>query len=584
MQYNSSMKIILTALNAKFIHSCLAIRYLKAYCQEIYSDIELAEFAINDQTNRIIGNLVKREPEVLGFSCYIWNIAETVKVAQTVKQVLPECRIVFGGPEVSFDGAALMEENPWLDFVIIGEGEVPFKQLLDCLADKGVLDEVPGLIWRREGKIVANFQASVQLPMDDIPFPYGNGFAGLENKIIYYETSRGCPYRCQYCLSSNTPGVRFLSMERVRRELETFVEAGISQVKLVDRTFNCNPQRAKEIFRTIISMEGTTNFHFEMAGDIIDDEMIEILKRAPWGLFQFEIGVQSTNPGTLQAIQRKSDLGYLKKGIKKILDMGNIHVHLDLIAGLPKETYADIGASFNDVIELKPHRLQLGFLKLLKGSGLRSTAKKYGYTYTNYPPYEVLSNDTLSYNELWRLKCIEELLEIYYNSHRFDFSLDLLFNSYDGGAFAFFEDFMEYWVDMGHDAVLHNNMELYEILMAYGSRHSNINALLLKELLLLDYFTHEKPKRIPQGLAWRDPVDLVGEVRDFLQNVENIRNYLPHVAELPVKQISRYIHVYTFSLDVLNWKNGCTEKPTTLLFDYSGNIKGFKNTSITQIK
>jgi hypothetical protein len=358
----------------------------------------------------------------------------------------------------------------------------------------------------------------------------------------------------------------------------------------VDRTFNCDPQRAKEIFKMILDLKGKTNFHFEMAGDIIDDEMIEILRQAPVGTFQFEIGIQSTSPGTLQVIERKSDLDRLKSGISKILELGNIHVHVDLIAGLPNETYADIGSSFNEVLELRPHRLQLGFLKLLKGSGLRRDAERYGYSYTCYPPYEVLFNNTLTYKELWRIKRIEELLELYYNTHRFDNALDYLFSLHAGDAFAFFEGFMEFWIEMGHDAVSHNIMELYNILMAYGSSLSNkstkpsfINALLLRDLLLLDYFSREKPGRIPQGLVWDESVDLMGEVRGFLQEEKNILEYIPHMVKLPAKQISRSIHVHTFMMNVLDWKIGHAEGPITLLFDYSGNVNGFKHSAIKML-
>ena len=295
------MKILLVALNSKYIHSNLALRYIKSYCSN-HSSMELMEFSINDRIERMVGQIFLAKPDLVAFSCYIWNIKEVLMVSDTIKRVIKHSKIVLGGPEVSFDAADIIRNNPGVDFIVMGEGESTFWQLLDALKNDGDLSRVRGLAYRQEDKNIVNPPQPLIADLDTIPFPYEDGFSGLENKIIYYETSRGCPFNCQYCLSSTFSGVRFFSLERVKKELEIFIKAGISQVKLVDRTFNCNPERAKEIFRTILELGGNTNFHFEMAGHLIDREMLDILKQAPPGLFQFEIGVQSTNPATLDDI------------------------------------------------------------------------------------------------------------------------------------------------------------------------------------------------------------------------------------------------------------------------------------------
>lgn len=433
------MKILLTTLNSKFIHSNLAIRLLRAYCIKDFPGIELAEYTINDRYEKVIFDIVQRRPELLGFSCYIWNIRETLDIAETIKRILPGVIITLGGPEVSYDSVGIMEKHPCIDYIIAGEGEQAFYDLLRCLSSDGHPGDIAGLAWRsREG---IHFNAHLhELPLDSIPFPYYSGFDDLKDKIIYYETSRGCPYRCQFCLSSNSKRVRFLSLDRVKRELKLFVDAGVPQVKLIDRTFNCDPRRAKEIFSYLISLGGNTNFHFEIAGDLIDDETLSILSNAPAGLFQFEAGIQSTNPLTLKEVQRTTDLGKLGKAINEIIKNDNIHVHLDLIAGLPDEDLVSMAESVNAVMRLRPHRLQLGFLKLLKGSGLRMNAGQYGYIYTKYPPYEVLSSRSLSYDDLAWLKLIEEMIEVYYNSHRFDKVITHLIELYDNDAFELFRD------------------------------------------------------------------------------------------------------------------------------------------------
>ena len=387
------MKILLTSLNAKFIHSNLAIRYLKGYCEAYSSaDVAIREFTINDQIEKILASIYLEEPDVIGFSCYIWNIEETLKLASSIKQVIPRCKIILGGPEVSYDSREFMAKFPYIDFIMYGEGEETFRHFVETLENRSDFSSVNGLVYRDGGRVIQNPPRSNMEDLDIIPFPYRDGLLGLENKIVYYETSRGCPFNCQYCLSSTIDGVRYFSLERVLDEIDFFIDRKVPQVKLVDRTFNCHPKRAKAIIEHIIRREGNTNFHFEIAAHIMDRDMLELLRKAPPGLFQLEIGVQSTNEHTLDSIQRKTDIGKIYQVVEKLHTPRNIHIHLDLIAGLPYEDYDSFADSFDDVYSMQPDNLQLGFLKLLKGSSIRQEASEHGYRYTTYAPYEVLGN------------------------------------------------------------------------------------------------------------------------------------------------------------------------------------------------
>ena len=563
------MKIVLTTLNSKYIHSNLALRYLKAYCCMDYPDIPILEFTINDRYERIIADLVTQNPDLLCFSCYIWNIRQTLDIIGSIKKILPDCRILLGGPEVSYDGEKWMAGYSFLDYIIVGEGEEAFRRFLDCLAGKRDLSRVKGLIWRNpEQKIVFNGACS-PISLDSVPFAYSDGFQGLSDKIIYYETSRGCPFHCQYCLSSVTGQVRFLSMERIKRELSFFVHSGVKQVKFVDRTFNCNPARAREIFRYIIELGGNTNFHMEMVGDLIDDETLELLSRAPVGLFQFEIGIQSTREATLKAIRRKTDLSRIKRAVSGILQMDNIHVHLDLIAGLPEEDIISMAHSINEVMDLRPHRLQLGFLKLLRGSGLRKAAKQFRYRYTEYPPYEVLGNYVLSFGDLLRLKRIEELLELYYNSHRFDRGMDYLILQTGGDSFRVLDDMAEYWQRKGYFHYSHSNIRLYEILLQYAGTLEFIDRELFRELLRFDYVRHEKPNQYPVGLKPVMDKDLTDRIHSYLRQDENIEKVLPDFKGQPPKRILKTIHIEVFQhrLD-RNGEDAMRKEQTAVLFDY----------------
>lgn len=572
VHYNGVMKILLTTLHSKFIHSSLALRSIQAYAEKTYPGIQIVEFAVNEPMERILGELALQAPDLLGFSCYLWNIEETLRIAGSIKKILPAAGILLGGPEVSYDGTEVLKHNPFVDYCIAGEGELPFVQLLESLQGGRGMETVSGLLWRKGSDIMDNGILEAPLPLDDIPFAYGSGFRGLKHKILYYETSRGCPYRCQYCLSSARPGVRYLSVDRAAAELRAFAEAGIPQVKLVDRTFNCDPKRARELFQALIALEGQTNFHMEMAGDLLEEELLAVLKEAPPGRLQFEIGIQTVHSDALQAIERQTDLGRLKAQVQKLIALGNIHVHLDLIAGLPWEGYDGFAVSFNEALALQPHRLQLGFLKLLKGSGLRSAAAKYGYVYAAYPPYEVLGNDSISFEELYRLKGIEALLELYYNNRRFGQSLACLIGLWAGNAFQFFEALLTYWRAQGHHLLSHKPISLYRILLEFGCTCPDVDPEALKERLVFDFLCWENPDKLPGFLRPEVREEEPYTTKVFLSFPEHVSMYLPHLLSIPHKQRMRLIHVHTFHYPIPGFgheKKDGIDHPRVLLFDYS---------------
>ncbi|HHW48406.1 MAG TPA: B12-binding domain-containing radical SAM protein, partial [Clostridiaceae bacterium] len=393
------MRTVLVALNSKYIHSSLAPWYLKAACGDGCGEIIVLEYTINDDIENVLGEIYSLKPDVAAFSCYIWNIGKALRLSENLKKVLPSVKIVLGGPEVSFDAEKIMEENQFIDYIITGEGEAAFKSLLTALKDlkdepeKSLLSSIGSLVYRFDGNIFSNNPCELIKDLDQIPSPYtGEMLASTSDKVVYFESSRGCPFSCSYCLSSTIDGVRHFSLDRVKSELFKLIKAGVKLVKFVDRTFNCNKARAKEIFKFVIEHGENTAFHFEAAADLFDDEMIEMLSQAPSGRIQFEIGIQSTNMQTLAAVNRKSNLDRVFDNVRKLRQHGNIHLHLDLIAGLPYEDFCSFKTSFDAVYSLKPHNLQLGFLKMLKGSKIRREAYKYSYNYRSYPPYEVLGN------------------------------------------------------------------------------------------------------------------------------------------------------------------------------------------------
>lgn len=516
------MKIVLVALNAKYIHVNLAIHSIRGVCREFSP--EICEFTINDNVDNIIASLHSKKADVIAFSCYIWNIEKILYISQCLKKVNPNLKIILGGHEVSHDAEKLLRDSPWIDFIIRGEGEKPCHALFSALENELPLENVPSLTYRCSGEIRETELAPTG-NLNDYPFAYDESIRDFKGKIIYYESSRGCPFNCSYCLSGDNRRVNFLNIDRVKRELMFFIENDVPLVKFVDRTFNADKKRANEIWRFIIDNSKNTCFHFELAGSLLDDEAIEILKEAPEGIIQFEIGVQSTNERTIDAIGRSIEFDKIRANVKKLLSLGNIHIHLDLIAGLPYENYESFKKSFDDVVSIRPHVLQLGFLKLLKGSRLRNEAGEFGYKYKEKSPYEVMENNFISFDEIIKLKSIETIFDKYYNSGDFKRSMDFLFDRVKS-PFEIFERISDYFCK--------NN--LFEIPVSLEAYYETLEKIFpydgFDDYARVDRLTNRKAK-----LSYENEPEFKERCFEFLKRQENIEKYLPKFKGIPPRKI-----------------------------------------------
>jgi radical SAM superfamily enzyme YgiQ (UPF0313 family) len=420
------MKTLIVAINSKYIHSALSVWYLKASCDNRCGEVSVREFTINQRYGDIFISIYREKADNIAFSCYIWNITQVLDLIKDIKKAEPGTRIILGGPEVSFECEKLMFENPLIDFIIRGEGEDVFNRLLISLEKQDTdvkksdiynLEKISGLCHRKQGRIIVSEHYNIIEKLDTIKSPYTEEMlSNIKDKAVYFESSRGCPFSCSYCLSSTFKGVRYFSLERVKDELRMLVKMGVKQIKFLDRTFNCDRNRAREIIEFVLENGNDINFHFEMCADLLDDDLADLLKKAPDGLIQLEIGVQSINTRSLEAVNRKSDIERLFHYVCELKETGNIHIHLDLIAGLPYEDLKSLKNSFNGVFELRPHYLQLGFLKLLRGTSIRDKGDEHGYIYSELPPYEIISNSYISFDEILIFKDIEKVFDMYYNS------------------------------------------------------------------------------------------------------------------------------------------------------------------------
>ena len=562
------MKVLLVGINAKYIHSNLAIRYLKEYVKEDHIQIDIKEFTINQSVDHIVYEIYKMRTDVVGLSCYIWNIKHVIEVTNILKKISPKTKICLGGPEVSYD-KSIWDKIPYLDVVISGEGEETFREYIVALKNQKPIKDVLGIMFKHEGQVVANSNRNA-ISLDQVSFVYKDGFDEFTHRIIYYETMRGCPFNCQYCLSSVEQGVRYHNLDRIEKELKFFLEHKVMQVKFVDRTFNCSKKHAMAIWKFLHENDNQiTNFHFEISADLLDDEMMDFLGTVRQGLFQFEIGVQSTHFETLSIIQRKSNLERLYENVYKLKGANNIHLHLDLIAGLPKESYSRFKQSFNDVYCLQPEKLQLGFLKVLKGSGLETIKEKYGIIYRDEPPYEILATDDLSYEKLEQLKLVEEMVDHFYNSGNFTYSIRVL-ESYFSDPFAFYEELSHYWEQKGYHTVKHSKIALYNFIYLFAKHHKLEQLERIGDLLKLDLCLQEKVKKYPKWMeqSW----DYKDSIYDFYKEGKNISLYLPQLRKYSSKQISRMAHIERFRYDVTQIIEGkkimIDKKETFMLFNY----------------
>ena len=490
------MKIILAACNAKYIHSNLAVYDLQAYARQYQQHILLKEYTINQQKDEIMKDLYEEKPDVICFSCYIWNISFVKELAEDLKKVLPSVPFWAGGPEVSFDAEAFLAANPAFDGVMVGEGEETFLELAGYYVDhRKSLEQIRGIAFRKENQVLHNGWREI-MDLSKVPFPYKD-LQDFDHRIIYYESSRGCPFSCSYCLSSVDKKLRFRSLDLVRKELQFFLDHKVPQVKFVDRTFNCKHDHAMAIWKYIVEHDnGVTNFHFEIAADLLREEELELMATMRPGLIQLEIGVQSTNLQTLEAIRRKTDFSRICQIVERIHSFGNIHQHLDLIAGLPYEDYDSFHHSFNDVYALRPQQFQLGFLKVLKGSLMKQMEKEYGIVHKEKEPYEVLSTNWITYEDVLNLKKVENMVEVYYNSGQFENSLKYVETLFPD-SFTMYEALGRFYEQKGYDCISHNRLRRYEILLEFIESLKQGDVQKGADVLVLDLYLREKLKSRP---------------------------------------------------------------------------------------
>lgn len=593
----STMKILLAAVNAKYIHSNLAVYSLKAYAKD--PAVEIGEYTINQQKDDILMDIYKRKPDILCLSCYIWNLDYIEEIVLEIGKLRPDMPIWLGGPEVSYDAEEVLRRLPCVKGVMKGEGEKTFKEICQIYRKeyekntkklsteteekacgyqlenvdnswkksenvdkqlKGVL----GITFRMK-KAVPELHASKNdefidtpwrpiMDLSEVPFVY-NHMEDFEHKIIYYETSRGCPFSCSYCLSSVDKRLRFRDIELVKKELQFFLDHKVPQVKFVDRTFNCKHDHSIAIWKYIMEHDnGITNFHFEIAADILNEEELELLEQMRPGLVQLEIGVQSTNPKTIKEIHRVMDFEKVSRIVRRIQDKGNVHEHLDLIAGLPYEDVESFAYSFDDVYALKPEQLQLGFLKVLKGSFMQEHQEEYGIVHKAHPPYEVLYTKWISYEDVLRLKGIEEMVEVYYNSRQFTNTMEELEKEYDS-AFAMYDRLAAYYEENGYNAVQHKRSARYEILLNYIRQYHKEKEDMFREVLTYDYYLRENAKSRPEFAG--EYLVAKDVVRAFYEKEESSHIYLPDYGKYDRNQMRKMTHLEYFKL-----------ADTYILFDY----------------
>lgn len=516
------MKILLAACNAKYIHSNLAVYDLQAYASDYADYIVLKEYTINQQKDDIMRDIYLEHPDVVCVSCYIWNLSFVKELMADLIKILPGADFWAGGPEVSYDAEKFLTENSEFKGVMVGEGEETFKELAGYYVEKNPqnLKDMTGICYRDGDQIIHNGWRQI-MDLSSIPFIYKD-LSEFKNRIIYYESSRGCPFSCSYCLSSIDKKLRFRDTETVKKELQFFIDNKVPQVKFVDRTFNCKHDHAMAIWKYINEHDnGVTNFHFEISADLLREEELQEMSTMRPGLIQLEIGVQSTNPDTIKAIHRTMDFEKLKGIVDRIHSFGNIHQHLDLIAGLPYEDYDSFRHSFNDVYALKPQQLQLGFLKVLKGSHMMEMCKEYGIVYKTQEPYEVLSTKWLDYDHVLKLKTVENMVEVYYNSGQFQNTLEYLENFFQD-AFSIYERLGSFYMEKGYGDVSHTRMRRYEILLEFLEDVPEISMDQVKDQMVYDLYLRENLKSRP-GFA-RDQKPFERQIWDFRKREKVAKN------------------------------------------------------------
>ena len=546
------MKVLLTAINAKYIHSNLAVYSLRAYAGKYAQQTEIAEYTINQPMDDILSDIYKKRPDVLCLSCYLWNILYVEQLITEISKVLPGMQIWLGGPEVSYNAVSVMKKYPQVTGVMCGEGEETFLELMEHWMGEGKdLSMIQGIVYRKEENCIQNEVRPV-MDLSKVPFVYDH-IEDFQNKIVYYESSRGCPFSCSYCLSSIDKCLRFRDLELVKKELQFFIDHEVPQVKFVDRTFNCKHSHSMAIWTYLKEHDrGKTNFHFEVAADLLNEEELNLIASLRPGLIQLEIGIQSTNPETITEIRRKMNFEEVKRIVKRIQKTGNVHQHLDLIAGLPYENYERFAQSFRDVYALHPEQLQLGFLKVLKGSYMHEKTRDYELLYQDRPPFEVLSTRWLSYDDVIRLKGVEEMVEVYYNSGQFVNTLRLLEEEFTD-TFVLYENLSRYYEENGLHMMNHSRITRYEVLFAFIKEHVEKDVENYRQMLILDLYLRENVKKRPE-FAGEINIEK-REAAAFYEKEEEEHHYLKGYEWFDKRQLRKMTH--------LEWING-----KLILFDY----------------
>ncbi|WP_057912298.1 B12-binding domain-containing radical SAM protein [Peribacillus muralis] len=571
------MNIIISTLNAKYIHTSLSIRYLKAYAQPDY-EVQLAEYTIKDPIMNIVGDLHSKKPDVIGFSCYIWNIEETMKVVAMLKKINPELVIILGGPEVTYDVNEWLDQIPGADFIVIGEGEVTFKSLLSEIEGSRDYKKVGGIAYRQDGKKIIQPQNG-KVDLKSLPTPYRleEDRHDLSKRVTYIETSRGCPFSCQFCLSSIEVGVRYFDREKIKEDIRYLMKNGAKTIKFVDRTFNISRSYAMDMFQFLIDEHHPgVVFQFEITADIMRPEVIQFLNdNAPAGLFRFEIGVQSTNDHTNDLVMRRQNFEKLTRTVTMVKEGKKIDQHLDLIAGLPEEDYLTFKKTFNDVFALRPEEMQLGFLKMLRGTGLRIRADEHRYIYSEHAPYEILGNNVLSFDDIVRIKQVEDVLEKYWNDHRMDHTTEYLVKTVFPSPFDFFQAFGTYWDQQGWSRIGHQLEDLFKRLQQFLASRESTELENITGLMKLDYFTNQKYK--PRKPWWEASLDKQGrkQIYDAILSEPARLGDTFTALGLNEKEIHKHtlLEALPFDLETYLAEGIITEKPSIMLayFDPAGN-------------
>lgn len=548
------MKILLTALNSKFVHSNLAVRYLNSFTKDMNYECKIREFSINDREEKILEEIIMERPNVVAFSTYIWNIEVIKRLSKLIKLVDESIEILYGGPEVSYDSQNILKELSG-EYIIEGEGEKTYREFVEYKLGERDIKSIRGLYYKVNGEIYSNGKRPL-MNMNEIVFPYEED-ENLDNKIVYYEASRGCPFNCKYCLSSTIHGVRFLDVDRVKKELKYFIDKEVRLVKFVDRTFNCNHKFTMAIWEFLINQDTNTQFHFEISADILKEAELELLRKAPKDRFQFEVGVQTTNDEVLNKINRFVNFSDIKEKVDELLKIRNIKQHLDLIAGLPGEDYYSFKKSFNDVYSISPEEIQLGFLKLLRGSSMREEAEEYGMKYSPYPPYEILKTNDISYEELLKLKKVEEMVDKYYNSQKFNNIIKYFVKKFET-PFDFYYELGKFFESKGYFNRNIGNSEYYRVFLDFNMEILKEDNSILKEVLRYDYLSFNKRRGIPDFVGRNIEKKEEDEIKEKLREKYSFKEY----------------YLESFNININKFKEFSTiiKEKDYYLFGYGGDI------------